>query len=161
MYAAEHARTGSAAVSRVAARNPMGILSHLREQSPKASAEILFLKWRDEIKDDEDMLSAALHHAFTNMLTAIDRMSKKSLRGRVITEAEREKQETDVNQIIKTVKKVVLMSLILPNGKALRYCTFAECAAAGGWFAKVAKLGKPNQIVGTVVTEEQLAKIKT
>jgi hypothetical protein len=56
---------------------------------------------------------------------------------------------------------VVLLDLVLPgSGKKLRDATFAECAKVGGWYAKVAKMGGPRQIVGRVLSEEKLQAVK-
>jgi hypothetical protein len=40
------------------------------------------------------------------------------------------------------------------------YWTFAECAKARGWFATLAKMGKPTQIVGKVLSEADLHKVR-
>lgn len=60
----------------------------------------------------------------------------------------------------KIAERILLMEWVLPNGKRLADCTFGELAKLGGWLAKVAKKGKPNQIVGKVLTERQLRAIK-
>lgn len=58
------------------------------------------------------------------------------------------------------LRSVVLLDLVLPNGKALRDATGAECAKAGGFFADVAKSVTPSQVVGKHRTEGELQNIK-
>jgi hypothetical protein len=61
--------------------------------------------------------------------------------------------------VASAVSNIVLMNLELPNGKALKDSTFSECAKAGGFFSKVAKMGKPNAIVGKTMDEAALRKV--
>lgn len=159
----ENIRTGAAVIARIAQRNPLEILARFREEYPNATAELLFLKWAEMIRDDDDLLGAVLRHTFTNLLTAVERSRRSgstqfgSNRGaRAATPTEVRGRAEEVKQ---RVTRVVLLNLMLPNGKALRYSTFADCASAGGWLANVAKLGQPNDVVGQTVTERQLAKL--
>lgn len=58
------------------------------------------------------------------------------------------------------VRSVILLDLIMPNGKALRDATGAECAKAGGFYAAVAKSIKPTQVVDRHLTEGDLQNIR-
>lgn len=55
--------------------------------------------------------------------------------------------------------KLVLLDFVLPNGKMLRDCTFAECAKAGGWLTKLANKGQPNEKVGAVLSEKEIKAV--
>lgn len=150
-------RQGSAAMMRSAHTNPMEILARLVEASPRASDEILFLQWAEAMKKDDDLLLAALRHTFTNLRSALTRSAV--LRERQSPEqrqVENAKIKAEVSKKVDAVKSIVLLNLLLPNGKAARYSTFADAGRAGGFWTKVSKLGKPQQIIGQVVTEEQL-----
>lgn len=57
------------------------------------------------------------------------------------------------------VRAVILLDLTLPNGKALRHATGAECAKAGGFYAAVARHIKPTQVVDRHLTEADLQAI--
>lgn len=59
-----------------------------------------------------------------------------------------------------SIRGIVLLDLILPNGKALRDATGAECAKAGGFFSEVAKSIKPTQVVDRQLTEADLQNIR-
>lgn len=58
------------------------------------------------------------------------------------------------------VRDVVLLDILLPNGKALRDATGADCVKAGGFFAEVAKQIKPTQVVDRHLTEGDLQNIR-
>ena len=71
----------------------------------------------------------------------------------------REVREAHTRQRVERIKQqIVLMKLMLPSGKLIEESTFGELAKGGAWLAKASKLGKPHQIVGKTVTEEQLRK---
>lgn len=58
------------------------------------------------------------------------------------------------------VRGIILLDLILPNGKALRDATGAECAKAGGFFSEVAKAIKPSQVVDRHLSEGDLQNLR-
>lgn len=58
------------------------------------------------------------------------------------------------------VRGVILLDLVLPNGKALRDATGSECAKAGGFFTEVAKALKPTQVVDKHLSEADLQNIR-
>ena len=160
MLTAPTPRTGAAANRRRDQANPMELLAGLAEQFPKDGEESLFLKWSEKIDSDDELLEAVKRHTFTNLLSALRRNHGRAAASPALRAEAAAKTHEEAIKITETIKRVVFLNLILPNGKALRYCTFAECAAAGGWFTKVGKLGKPTQIVGQTVSEERLQKIK-
>lgn len=151
-------KTGAAAVARIAQKNPMELLIQLIEGDPTADADRLFRKWLDAVRDDEDLLVPALRHTFTNMLSCVDR-DKRRGKLRTVHGGTAAQRQAAVEQVKERVVNVILMNLTLPSGKLLRDATFKECAAAGGFFARVSKQGKPNQVVGKALTEEKLRAV--
>jgi hypothetical protein len=65
----------------------------------------------------------------------------------------------DSEKIASTVRELILLAVITPNGKKLRDLTGRECGQAGGWFAKLAGKVKATQKVGTVLTEPELREL--
>jgi len=57
------------------------------------------------------------------------------------------------------VQKVVLLDLVMPNGKPLRDCKGKDLTRIGGWAGKLAKMLKPNEIVGKVLKESTIRKV--
>lgn len=153
-------RTGSAAVSRVAQKNPMEILISLIEDDPTADADRLFSHWSHIIRDDEDLLTPALRHTFTNMLSCLDRDRRRSRQRPTIAASQNVAEREAMKEQAKTViVQTILMNLALPDGKLLRDAKFKDCAKAGGWFSRIAKMGKPDAVVGRTLSEEDLRKV--
>lgn len=153
----EPLRTGSAAMSRMARKNPMELLVSLIEDDPTASDGIIFRKWSEIVRGDDDYLAASLQHAFTNMMKAAERHKRKPQKAKPSPK----EVAARVARMSKRIDQIIMMKIMVPGAnKPVEECTFAELARAPGWYAKVAKLGKPNQIVGKVLSEEQLRAIK-
>ena len=149
-------RQGAAYTRRISTKNPMEILVGLIEGNPTADASQLFDEWIPIIREDDALLEAALRHTFANLYNALKRPPKR--KGRHPTQTVEQRQE-QVAKSAKLIVQVMLMNITLPSGKKLAEATFKECAEAGGWFARVAKKGKPSEIVGRVLTEQDLRKI--
>lgn len=68
-----------------------------------------------------------------------------------------------VDQAVEKKAEIMLLSWVLPNGKALRDCTGRECrqmsGRVGGWLRKVSDRVKPTQIVGNVLQEADVRKL--
>jgi hypothetical protein len=90
--------------------------------------------------------------------TAVDTMKSPALVRRSVEEAAA-RTTIAFNEMKAKLRSVVLLDLLLPNGKALRNATGAECAKAGGFFADVAKAIKPSQVVDRQLSEGDLQNI--
>lgn len=151
----ETSRTGASFIQTSSASNPREIVTRLYEKYPTASREMLFAEFQRLLAQDEAGQRAVALYFFVNMSRNRNRPPAE-----VGSREQREAaQQRAVNQLKEHIVRVVLLDLPLPDGKLLRHATFAECAAVGGWFAKIAKQGKPRQIVGKVLTEKQLRAI--
>lgn len=113
------------------------------------------------IARSRDDLELADINAKTACLYAWNRLTQRSTRSRSFprdtkTRAQRAAAVAkDAAKMVAAVKAVCVMDLILPTGKSLRNSTFADCKAAGGLFNRIAAKGKPNQIVGKVLNDQQ------
>jgi hypothetical protein len=56
--------------------------------------------------------------------------------------------------------KACLMDHALSSGVLLRFATFGDAAREGGWLSDIAKLGKPNEIIGKKLTDANLQDIR-
>lgn len=149
-------RQGAAYTRRTSTKNPMEILVGLIEGNPTADASQLFDEWIPIIREDDALLEAALRHTFANLYNALKRPPKRKAGRPTQTVEQRQEQ---VAKSAKLIVQVMLMNITLPSGKKLAEATFKECREAGGWFTKVAMKGKPSEIVGRVLTEQDLRKI--
>lgn len=159
----ESAQLGATANSRSAQKNPLDVLRKLRDADRTGSASKVLERWKKEIVGDDDLLDAALVYAGTNYW---HRLEDDERRERMLTQQRKGREQSKAQQQQKTleltqqIRQIVLLDLELPNGKKLRDATFADCKKAGGWFLRVSKKGRPQQIVGVALTEEQLRAIK-
>lgn len=62
---------------------------------------------------------------------------------------------------VKEKLKIVLMDHMLSCGTILRFATFGECVAEGGWLSEVGKFGRANQVVGKTLTETDIQNIRS
>ena len=142
---------------RTAKKNPEQLLAEIKSGDPTAGIDRLFKDWWAVVLDDDDYLLAVGRHSFHNMLASLDRDTRRARDQRRRIKAE---YRAAINLGKDRIRTVVLMDLQLPSGKKLRDATFAECGAAGGWFKVLATKGKPSQVVGKVLTEQDLQKLK-
>jgi hypothetical protein len=174
MHYSEHVKQGAAASRRTGKKNPLEIRAAIKDRHPTDSFEDLFEMWQKAVERDSECTRVVWLYAFRNYLTALDRDERDRRRSRVegdradtsaaasVMRTRRAKMAIDDSdsEIAERAKsRLVLMNLILPNGKRLQEATFADCKGAGAFFEKVAKLGKPKQIVGETVTEERLQSL--
>lgn len=155
----EMPRTGAAAVRRFAAKNPVKILKDMRDADATADDKRLFKAWRKRCQVDDDLDEAIYLHAFANMLSTIEQPRQPRKR-RPPTKSQIAAERRAVEVLTRRMGTVKLMDLMMPNGKKLRDCTLAECGTFGSWFRMIATKGKPSDIVGKVLTEADLQKIR-
>lgn len=134
--------------------NPWERLKRLIEDNPGADEKALLAMYRDYLKsaEGEDYLDACIVYSFTNGYRALIH------RQRWPSTARREQIDKTKSVIKARAVQLVLLDLLLPNGKPLRDCTGADCEVAGGWLLKVAvQVG--DKIVGDVLSEERLQEL--
>lgn len=137
--------------------NPRDLLKRLIEEQPRADKETLFKAFRDQVRGDdgEDFLDSIIEYWFAN--------NYHSLTERPSPAPSKAAKRARVEEIKATIKaraaKMILLDMVLPNGKPLRDCTGRECAKAGGWFTKIAGQVKSGDIVGKVMSETQVRKL--
>ena len=155
----EALRQGSAVMSRTAKAHPLQLLKTLVDADPTADHQRLFRQWWKQISHDDELLEAVARYAFTNFLTTLDKDRRRAQQGPPEPRPSPAEVRTQVEQLAARVKRSVLLDFLLPDGKRLADATFAECRKAGGWLARVARRGKPKQIVGALLSEEDLQAI--
>lgn len=75
----------------------------------------------------------------------------------------KQQRRTGTREAINKLKDRMVACLMdhqLSDGTALRFGTFGQAARDGGWLADIAKLGKPNEIIGKKLTEAELQNIR-
>lgn len=143
--------------------NPRDILRRLIEQNPGHDEVALERLCWQTIKDDPespDLMKTIFSYWFAN--------NWRSLVDERYTPAQRqEKRQAKAKAAVarevvvtKVATKMVerIMDMAMPNGKSMSECTFGYVGKLGGGFTRIAKLGKPNQIVGKVLDEAKIRK---
>ena len=59
----------------------------------------------------------------------------------------------------KMVREIILLNLLMPNGKPMRDCTGMEMGGFGRAYTKIAEKVGPDRRVGDVISEEQVRKL--
>lgn len=157
MLSFDHLKTGAAVTRRTAKANPLETLVQLIEADPTADDTRLFRKWLDVVDADDDQRRAALHHTFKNYMTALerDRRKPKASTASRLTTAQRSEA---VAEIKAKAASILLLDLVMPNGKKARYCKGTEVVRFGGkWVEAGKKAGK--DMLGKVFNESQLRKL--
>ncbi|XUM19751.1 hypothetical protein ACRAVF_18980 [Bradyrhizobium oligotrophicum S58] len=93
-------------------------------------------------------------------LAATAKAQETALRRQEAAAETRQLAQETVSRIVNTIKKIVMLDLIMPNGKKLRECTFAEVARFGGMFTDIGKEGKPTQVIDKHLSEADLQSIR-
>jgi hypothetical protein len=147
----ETLRQGAAVVRRTSPKNIMELLIGIIESDPTADTDRLFRLWSEAVKEDDDYLSAALRHTFTNLHHAIETGRKPRQRGqRSATE-----QRTAINAIKAQVRQAIILDFVMPNGKKLRDCRVDYVKRCNAGFDRLLTGLKPNDIVGKKLTDKQ------
>lgn len=132
------------------------LIIELLELDPTADSRRLFQRYCEAVKEDREYLENALWPGFMRLESFL-RNPKRNMpvrRANPVVAMEAAKA-----LISKHVKTIYLNLPIGEGGKKLRHCTFKEVAAFGGQLTKIAKMGRPEQLVGDVLNEGDLAKV--
>lgn len=64
-----------------------------------------------------------------------------------------------IAQMKSSLRRVVLLDLVMPNGQKLREATGAICLKAGNWYVEIGRRLKPSQVVDRHLSEADLQNI--
>jgi hypothetical protein len=151
------------------------LLKRVIDDNPTADRIALFRVFVEKLneEDDGDYMETIIAYWFANnyhsliaaRLTAEER-SRSAEAGAERSEAAAQREEwiagttEKIREKIAEEAAVVLLDLMMPNGKSLAACTGQECLMLGrqmgGWLRKVGRRLKPNETVGDVLTESDL-----
>jgi hypothetical protein len=125
------------------------VLREIMDDHPKANKSRLRKLYVDAVKNDPDLNDAFIEAFFENVLAVLTRARSKSKKRKRMMREEKQKQQA------KHIDRFV-MSYVMPNGKPLKECTFGEVATFGARFSKLSAMGKPDEIVGQVLSQKQV-----
>jgi hypothetical protein len=155
---AEPRQYGAPRIKTTHAANPDSVLEKIMKRQPDASDRTLARALLKKFTPEE--LEAALCYFVHNRRVAIERYyEEEETPLEVRIQASNERIEERKTAAVKTVaasrrilQSLISLDFIMPNGKSLGKCTFGYATEMGGKFAKIGAMGKPNQIIGTVLS---------
>lgn len=163
-----HIDTGiyGAKVQSWAAKNPRDVLKRLIDDNPDSDKGTVFNLFLDEVRseDAEEYLVVVIEYWFANNYNSLAQtpdhkriMSKELFAER---QARVEAVKSKIKSSIQKQAQILLLDMMMPNGKTLGECTGRECTGlgnkVGGWLACVAAELKADERVVDVLSEDQL-----
>lgn len=148
--------------------SPRGALMELINENPSASEDRVLKLFAERVKEgsDEDYISPIIEYWFAHNYPSLMKGARPPALRVVAREAAVAKDAEIQEKVIFRIKeeaRMILLDMVLPNGKALRDCTGRECERlgnkVGAWLGKVAGKIKPNETVGDVLDEAAVRKL--
>lgn len=146
--------------------NPRTMLLQMMEQNRGKSESALLDLFMEQVKEDDDCLGVIIEYWFTNNYRSLRQQQRSPVERQRVqqqTVAMTEAVTQRIKQRIRQEAEIMLLDMILPNGKPLRECTGRECARLGpkigGWLTSVAKAVKPDQVVGESLSERDVQRL--
>lgn len=159
-----HIDTGhrGAKVQSWAQANPRDVLKRLVDEHPTWGKDRLLKALHEKVINNERLIETIIEYWFTNnyhSLIPVERPRASPVEKQTAVSVARGKIQRRIAQ----EAQVLLLELMMPNGKNLRDCTGQECESLatkmGGWLLRVSKRIGPNKTVGEVLNEDQLREL--
>jgi len=148
--------------------NPRDLLKSVLDENPGADRPAIFALFRERLREDneaEEYVDTIIEYWLANnyySLVGPQRSVQTITRVRAVTQSA-EEIRTRVAKKIKDSANIVLLEMMMPNGKPLRDCTGKECrdlsVRVGDWLSQVGKRVKARQTVGDALSEADLQAI--
>jgi len=155
------------------AKNPRALLEQIVADAPRQKgqtereyeASLLAIFEEAARMTGGELISTIIEYWFTNNYRSLVRSATKSDPEVVkLRKLEAEKVQQSVREAvhkkIKAEARVMLMDMMMPNGKRLRACTGNECRklsnSVGYWLSMIGNSIGPTQKVGEALSEDKL-----
>lgn len=145
------------------AANPRELLSRIIDSNPGGDRDATMYLFRTQLASEpnvSELVETIIEYWFTNNYYSL---VGPTLVPRLNTPDRKEKIAQTVRQVkrkIAEAAQIVLMEMMMPNGKKLTDCTGSECRemgpVIGNWLGLVARHVKARDLVGQTLTEAQL-----
>ncbi len=123
----------------------------IRREHGDAGEDRLVELFVDYLKEHDEILLVLARRLVHSALTAQRRAE------RVVTDRGREREQ--VRAIAKQIKIAVVLDMVTPLGKRLRFLTGREVAACGDAFARIAQHVPDDSFVGEVLIESTARRL--
>jgi hypothetical protein len=156
-------RSGSPYVQGARTTSPKEVMFRLRMENQQATKEDLLRLFRAEANANPELSDVCIEIAAINAYSAWEKLREHPSRSpSQERQAQRERQEASIEQaseVVARIQRAVILDFVMPNNKPLRNCTFKEVRKFGKGFQKLGMAGRPNQIVGEVLSETQAKRL--
>ncbi|MGP0085785.1 MAG: hypothetical protein ACLP0B_19490 [Steroidobacteraceae bacterium] len=142
--------------------NIHAVIGSLRTEHPSAGDTRLVELLIDRLQSDQAALVAAARYLISTIIVPARAGLDAQLQKRTAPPEQKARERAQVRTAASAVAaRVLLLNLVMPNGKPMRACSGEEMAGFGAGYARIAeKVG--NALVGAVLDERQVqALMKT
>jgi hypothetical protein len=143
--------------------NPRKALAKIIDDNPKGPETVWRTLFHELAVEDSDYAKAIIEWWLDNNLKAL--MTKEDALREARAAASAAKPPTKdaikstLREHINHQAQIILLDLLMPNGKKLALCTGRECGKFGGWFTALADKVPANKAVSDVLSEGEVRKI--
>jgi hypothetical protein len=103
------------------------------------------------LRDHAEVLAVLARRLVHSALTAQRRADRRP--------ADRDRDREDARAVARQIKVAIVLDMLCPNGKRLRFCTGAEVGAFGRAFTRIAAHVGDDQFVGEVLIESEAQQL--
>jgi CheY-like chemotaxis protein len=147
------------------ASNPRELLAFVVNGNDGKSRDELLHLFNRAVRENDEILDTLIEYWFNNNFKSLERLSEPSQREALKRARDEKASEfrAAINDAVERKARIMLMDIMMPNGKRLRACTGDECRelskSTGRWLAAVSREMKPKQKVGEALTEDRLHEL--
>ena len=81
------------------------------------------------------------------------------MRERIARQQARTAEKAEVKVLAAQARETIMLDLIMPNGKQMRYCTGQEMSGFSAAYQAIATMVGPNCLVGEILVEAQICEL--
>lgn len=143
------------------------LLQRIINTHPRADDKELFKFFWKEVEDDKDHLRSIALYWFELAMLALRRNNAEQRKdaeqqrqaAQKAAQQATQKAKTALKERLNNEARILLLEMLMPNGKVLGQCTGAECRTFGGWFAALARKVPAKKTVAAVMTEDDIRRL--
>ena len=145
--------------------NPRALLADIIDGNLGLSKKEMLEVFRERVLEDEEngYINTIIESWFSNNYNSLIRRPQDGIVSAYERKTTQQNVAVIVEKHIERRAKIILLDLLMPNGKELRDCTGKDCGKlgpkVGKWLWKIAEKVKPNQKVGDALSESQVRKL--
>lgn len=141
--------------------NPRDVLKRILDKEPDLTEDDAGNECWDIIHRDPAQMRTVFEYWFTNNYRSLVKPRYSTTpRGSAAVKIVTAAISSQIEQKIEERVKIVLLDMMLPNGKPLRNSTREELVELGGWAGKIAEKLQPNETVEQAgLSESQLREL--